>query len=137
MIALTYPLFAMFCLSFIVGVMSFRARVTAVRTGKLDARYFKTFNVGTPPENVVKLSRHYANLFELPVLFYTAVLLALILRIESQSALVWSWLFVIARVTHAFIHIGPNKLIPRIAAFMMGWVALTGLWGTLFLAIQK
>ena len=137
MIGLTYPLFAMFGLSFIVGVMSFHARVTAVRSGKVDARYFKTFNVGTPPENVIKLSRHYANLFEVPVLFYTAVLLALVLKIESQSALVWSWLFVVARVVHAFIHIGPNKLVPRIAAFMMGWVALTGLWVTLFLSIYK
>jgi hypothetical protein len=39
-----------------------------------------------------------------------------------------TWLFVGARVAHAWIHIGSNKIFPRIGAFMLGFFCVFALW---------
>jgi hypothetical protein len=127
-LTLIYPLSALVFLTAMIVAVMFVTRVRAARGGKLHPGYFKTYDQGNPPEDVVKTQRHYANLFEIPVLFYAGGILAVVLPVQSVWASVWMWLFVFARGLHAYIHIGPNKLRPRMLSFALGLIAVFALW---------
>lgn len=130
-LSLAYPMFTMVLLTAIVLLLMFRARVVAVQKGKIDGRYFKTFADGyTPPEDVVKTQRHFINLFEAPVLFYAGCIVAMIVPIHGLTIQIWAWAYVLCRVVHCAIHLGSNKLYPRMAVYGVGWIALLGLWIT-------
>jgi len=76
----------------------------------------------------VKVSKNYANQFELPVLFYAVVAFALITSAVDLLMVGLAWIFVLSRVAHTAIHIGPNVVMWRGTAFLVGFVALIGMW---------
>lgn len=123
-----YPMFAMVLLTFGVSLLMLRSRVHAIRSGQMDFRYFKTFSAGEPSQEVLKTGRHFMNLFEVPVLFYAGCLAALQISFTGFWPQFWAWLFVGARLAHAIIHLGPNKLLPRMSAFIIGFGAVLALW---------
>jgi hypothetical protein len=125
---LIYPLAAQVALTFAVLVIMFKTRVREVQSGKITMKYFKTYDEGSLPEAIIKTERHFANLFEVPVLFYAAGIIAMILPVNGPFILFWAWLFVIARIVHAYIHIGSNKVKHRSKAFTLGLIAVTGMW---------
>lgn len=125
---LIYPMFAMVSLTLVVGLVTISARIRAVKSGKMDGRYFKTYSVGEPTELVLKTGRHFSNLFEVPILFYTASVVAMVLAIQGPWILLWAWLFVVARCAHAYIHIGRNKIYPRMISFFLGFIAVFAMW---------
>ncbi|NUN05518.1 MAG: MAPEG family protein [Bdellovibrio sp.] len=128
-INLVYPLCAMFFLTLIVMLIMFTDRVTAIKKGAMKVGYFKTYNEELKPsERVIKSTRHFANLFEAPILFYVACLLGMILPLQSVFFLALAWLYVFARAAHAVIHIGPNKLLFRMTAYGIGWLCLALMW---------
>jgi len=114
--SLVYPMFAMVVLTLVILILLFRTRVRFVREGKVSATYFKTYQEGVEPEASAKLARHFANLFEAPVLFYGACLAAMIVGQSSLILELLAWLYVALRVVHAATHIGSNRLNHRIAA---------------------
>ena len=132
--ALIYPMFAMVLLTFGVLVALFRARVRAVRDGQIAGTFFKTYQ-GVEPASSVKLSRHFANIFEAPNLFYAACLAGMILGVTSYLFLALAWNYVGLRVIHAWIHTGRNKLNPRIAVYLLSWIVLLCMWGYLSFAV--
>ena len=71
-----FPIVAMVTLVVIVVVKLFRSRVRSVRRRDISLEYFKLFQGSEEPEEIRALSRHYANLFELPILFYVACIVA-------------------------------------------------------------
>ncbi len=131
---LVYPMFAMVVLTYVVAGVMLRNRIQAVREG-FDVRYFKTYNHGQPPEQVLRVDRHFTNLFELPVLFYVGCLAAMLVPLAGFWINFWAWLFVFARVLHALIHIRTNKIPHRMKAFGLGAVAVLGLWIEIVLSI--
>ncbi|MBI3899671.1 MAG: MAPEG family protein [Gammaproteobacteria bacterium] len=78
---------------------------------------------------VVKTTRHFANLFEMPVLFYLACVLCLVVGLTSGALVVLSWLYVIFRILHATIHLTYNNVRHRLAAFVASNICLIGIWG--------
>jgi hypothetical protein len=125
---LIYPMFAMVLLTFVVALWMMYTRVTAISSGQMKFSYFKSYS-GEATEMVLKTSRHFTNLFEVPVLFYATLLTIMILDISSSAILLLSWLFVVSRVLHAIIHIFVTNIYPRMGAYMLGWLAVLGLWG--------
>jgi hypothetical protein len=122
------PLLAMFGLTVALSTYMLFVRVRDALSGKLDPRYFLTFSAGQPTLSVLKTQRHYANLFEIPVLFYLVVVLAMIFKFEDSGFHTLSWLFVFARLAHLLIHVGPNRLYPRMFAFFGGYTILVIMW---------
>lgn len=131
---LIYPMFAMVLLTFGVALVSYRERVKAVKQG-MTARHFKTYSEGTAPEAMVKADRHFVNLFEMPVLFYAGCIVAMIVPLVGLPVLATAWFFVAARLAHAYLHIGPNKLLPRMSVFMVSCLAVLVLWIQIVIAI--
>jgi hypothetical protein len=126
--ALIYPMFVMVLLSAAVLAILFRSRVRAVREGKVTARFYKLYQQESEPEYAVKPSRHFANLFEAPTLFYAACLAAMVTHQVSIFTACLAWLYVAVRLLHAFVHLGSNKLRLRMRAYFSSWLVLLALW---------
>jgi hypothetical protein len=125
---LVYPMFALVLITAAVLVILFRSRAQAVRDGKMTARYFRIYQGEVEPEQAAKSARHFSNLFEAPTLFYAACLTAMVTRDGGQGVVLLAWLYVAARLAHAVIHLGANRLRPRISAYFVGWLALLAIW---------
>ena len=123
-----YPMFALVLLTFVVGGITFVARIQSVRTGQVKISYYKTMQAADVPEALIKKSNNFTNLFQVPTLFYAAGCLILILGIENNFIIVLSWLFVISRAAHSYIHITYNHILHRIIAFMIGNFCVLLLW---------
>ena len=76
----------------------------------------------------MKPARHFANLFEAPVLFYAGCLAAMLAGITGWAVLSLAWAYVTARYVHAYIHLGGNRVRYRLRAYFVGWLLLLGLW---------
>jgi hypothetical protein len=125
---LIYPMFAMVLLTAVVLVVLFRGRVRAVREGTVNKHYFKIYQKGVEPPSSAKAARHFSNLFEAPTLFYAACLAAMIMHQSGPALQALAWLYVVARVVHAYVHLGHNRLGPRIRTYFFGWLTLLAMW---------
>lgn len=83
--------------------------------------------------DVVKTTRHLSNLFEAPVLFYVACLMAYSLQLESIPLVVLAWTYVAARVIHSMIHLTYNRVYHRMTAFLFSQLFLIGMWVLIFM----
>jgi hypothetical protein len=137
--SLVYPMTAMVLLTAVVMVMLFRRRVRAVRDGLINTSYFRIYqDQGVPePESAAKAARHFSNLFEAPTLFYVACLAAMITQRGGITLLILAWCYVVARIAHAAIHLGPNKLRWRIRAYFASWVILMAMWVDLIAGVAQ
>jgi hypothetical protein len=101
------------------------------------------FSSGVRPEDIalrepnwskrsMQVAYSYSNQFELPVLFYAAVAFALLTKGVDFLMLVLAWLFVLSRIAHAAIHVGPNRVRWRSPVFALGLLILAGMWLKLF-----
>ncbi len=128
-IELIYPMAAMVLLTIIVLIRMVRGRFAAVRSGTVDARFYKTYQGdNTEPRQAAQNARHFTNLFENPVLFYVACVIAMISGLGGTVMLVLAWLFVATRIVHAVIHLTSNRIPQRIAAYASSWTVLAAMW---------
>ena len=80
------------------------------------------------PDDAAKRAANYRNQFEAPVLFYAVVAFALITKGADTLMIVLAWLYVLTRIVHAAIHIGPNKVRWRSPAFALGFLIVALMW---------
>jgi hypothetical protein len=125
---LVFPMLALVVLTFGVSVALFRARVRSVREGHTPVSYFRVFQGSPEPEFLAKRTRHYVNLFETPVLFYAGCLAAMVAGVTGTVVVALAWGYVVARILHAWVHLGENRVRHRLRAFALGWLCLLGLW---------
>jgi hypothetical protein len=135
-VAILYPVFVLVLLVFVVGIRMATARGSAIKTmdrqrGNPDLAMGRV----TWPDDAAKAANNFRNLFELPVLFYAVVAFALITKGADFLMLVLAWLFVLSRVVHTAIHIGPNKVRWRTPAFAAGFLILFLMWVKLFIHV--
>jgi hypothetical protein len=133
-VSLIYPMFAMFLLTAIVLVRLFFARVRAVRQGEVDINYFRLYQGAVEPRRSAQLARHFANLFEAPVLFYAVCLSGAVTHRDTMALVAVAWCYVAMRVAHAWVHLTFNGFRWRIRTYMGSWLVLAAMWGTLLLA---
>ena len=123
-----YPMFAMVVLTAVVLVTLFRSRVAAVRQGRIPLAYFGIYQGDVEPESTAKPARHFANLFETPVLFYVVCLAAMITHVTGIAMQALAWTYVAARLVHAYIHLGSNRIRHRLRAYFLSCSILFGMW---------
>ena len=128
-----YAMFSLSMLTIFVGLIVVRARFISVKNSRMSADYLELMQGQTVPDEVIKTTRCFNNLFEVPVLFYVACTLYIALGIESLAAVVIAWLFVIFRAAQAYIHITHNNVRQRMLAFGMSVLCVLFLWSNLLL----
>jgi len=125
--AVLLPLLVEVALTFVLIFWTARARVAAIRSG---AAKMKDTALGQPnwPQRATQISNSYNSQFQLPVLFYVLTVLAIVTRHADMLFVVMAWLFVIARLVHAYIHTGSNYVPNRFNAFAAGAIVLLLMW---------
>lgn len=127
--AILYPVFVQVLLVVMVTLLMGAARTRAVMSmdrhgGNPDLAMGRA----AWPDDATKRAANYRNQFELPVLFYAVVAFALITKDADFLMLVLAWVFVVSRIVHAAIHIGPNKVKWRTPAFIVGFLVVVAMW---------
>lgn len=135
--SILYPLFAMVLLSVVVGLRMLQLRFRAVARDGLSAAYFLLNRGGKPPHYLVQAEQHYTNLYETPVLFYTIVILIYVLKMTAPLSLLLAWTYIAARLGHAYVHMGQNRLSQRRHFFLASIVVLVALWGYVLLGLLQ
>jgi hypothetical protein len=125
--AILLPLLAQVALTFVLLGMTGYSRVSSVQRGETKVR---DIALGQPnwPEHVTKIGNSFGNQFQLPVLFYVAVILSYVLRTADLLFVTLSWLFVATRLAHAYIHVTSNHVSRRFYAFAAGFAVLVAMW---------
>ncbi|HEV7346265.1 MAG TPA: MAPEG family protein [Devosia sp.] len=102
-------------------------RVPRVARGEIAVKDIAV-DKGAYPLKARLLSNNFDNQFQLPVLFYVAVLLVLWSGGADWLEVALAWLFVALRYGHAAIHTSTNRVFRRFTAYVAGLVVLCLLW---------
>ena len=105
-----------------------RARTRAVRSGQVKIKYV-ALDSSRWPDDVRKLSNNYDNQFQLPVFFFAILPLLIFLVKVDWLQVTLAWVFVGSRILHSLIHTGDNVVLRRFQAFLVGFVAVSTMWG--------
>lgn len=118
---------AQIALTFGILVLMGRERVPRVMRGEIAVADIAVEKTAYPLKARL-LSNNFDNQFQLPVLFYAAVLLTLMLGLTSWVEVALGWLFVSTRFIHAAIHVTTNHVVRRFAAYAAGLAVLALMW---------
>ena len=112
-------------LALLLGMASARTRALTSREISL-----KDVALGQPnwPERATQIGNCFANQFEIPLLFYLLIAIALPLRHADFFIVLMSWVFVVTRFVHAGIFVTSNDLGRRSLAWFAGVVVLFIMW---------
>jgi len=80
------------------------------------------------PTRATQIGNCFRNQFEIPVLFYVLIALALPVRHADLVIVVMSWVFVATRFVHAGIFVNSNDLGQRSSAWFAGVLVLLAMW---------
>lgn len=80
------------------------------------------------PRAVLQVQYAYQNQLELPVLFYVLTILAWMTRTADLLFVVLAWVFVVLRLTHAYVHVTDNNVRRRGLLFIAGAIVLIFMW---------
>ena len=125
--AILLPVFAQVALTFFLMFWMAKTRFGAVSAGHVTISELKR-DWTNWPERPTQISAAYHNQFQLPVLFYVLALIALVTTQADFLFVVLSWLFVILRIVHAFVHTGKNDIRARFRVFAIGATVLIAMW---------
>ena len=121
------PVFVLVGLTFALLLWMATARTRAL-TGK-EIR-IKDIALGQPnwPERATQIGNCFSNQFELPVLFYILIAVALPLRHADLVIVLLSWVFVVTRFAHTGIFVTSNNVQRRSLAWFAGVLVLLVMW---------
>jgi hypothetical protein len=80
------------------------------------------------PARTTQIANCYSNQFEIPVLFYFLIALALPLRHADLVIVMLSWVFVVTRFAHAGIFVTSNDVRTRSLAWFAGVLVVFAMW---------
>jgi len=125
--AILLPVFVQVALTFLLLVWTGRSRVGTIREGQVKVADV-ALGQNSWPTKTQQVSNAYGNQFELPVLFFVLVALAIITRKADLLFVVMSWMFVVTRLFHAGIHVTSNRIQHRFTVFLIGAIILILMW---------
>jgi len=114
-------------LTFVLLIMMASSRTASIKSGEVKMR---DIALGQPAWTArsTQFANAYHNQFQLPVLFYAVVALAMIVHKADLVFVVLAWLFVLMRLLHAYIHASTNQVPRRAQAFFVGAIILFVMW---------
>ena len=121
------PVFVQVGLTFALLFAMATARTRAIQAGETK---LKDIALRQPnwPEHPTQIANCFSNQFELPVLFYVLIALALPLRHADLAIVLLSWLFVLTRFVHVGIFVTSNDVRQRSLAWFAGAIVLLVMW---------
>ncbi len=127
--AILWPTFALVALIFAVWFTMFVQRLALMKrvpptrdsftTGTSARAYF---------EPVEMPANNFANLFEMPVLYFALVPLLLLTHHAGHVEVALAWVFVALRAVHSAIHVGRGKVQVRFLVYLASCAVLSAMW---------
>ena len=121
------PVFVLVGLTFalLLGMATMRTRALAGGETKM-----KDVALGEPnwPTRAAQIGNCFSNQFEIPLLFYILIAIALPLRRADLVIVLLSWVFVVTSFVHAGIFVTSNDLRQRGPAWFAGVLVLFAMW---------
>ena len=121
------PVLVQIGLTFALLVWTASSRSRAIRNREVK---FADIALREPnwPTRTSQLGNCFSNQFEIPLLFYVLIALALPLRHADLFIVLMSWVFVVTRFVHAGIFVTSNNVGQRGQAWFAGVVVLFAMW---------
>lgn len=119
---LVYPMTFFVVYIFLFMGLQYRMRVRAGKSGEMSYKYFFAYDADKfpPSEKVIVWKNHYANTFQVPIMFMIGCVAHMVVGLANLWTLGLAWLFVALRLLHAFEHLGRNSLKRRPMFFALG-----------------
>lgn len=132
-----WPAVAMAALTFVVWVRLYVVRISEMRRERIHPQSLATSAQAAARLRDTRAADNFRNLFELPVLFYLAVVVAA----QTAQINVWvlslAWAFAVLRVLHSVIHCSYNKVIHRFSVYFAGALVLWLLWAVVAVGMWR
>ena len=121
------PVFVQVALTFALLLFMGSRRLAAARAGAVR---YGDVSMGQRawPAAAQQASNAFSNQFEIPLLYFALVPLAILTRKADTLFVVLSWVFVVSRYVHAGVYVTTNRVPFRFGAYLVGVVALTIMW---------
>lgn len=129
---LLIPLLALVFLTFAVWFYMYVTRLKEIKSKSIEPQSLDTrahsqallINSAAQADNL-------KNLLELPVLFYVAILLTLVLMNQDPFMVHLAWGYVALRYVHSLVHCTYNRVLHRFVAYAASCLILLLIWARL------
>lgn len=125
--AILYPVFVQVALTFFLQLWMRRERIGALTRGEVQAKDIALRQPGWPPR-ALQISNAFHNQLEMPILFYAVVAFLMLTSQVSLVFVILAWLFVVARLYHAYVHTTSNRQPYRFYGYAASSMALMLMW---------
>lgn len=132
--AFFFPVLLQVLLTLVLYIALAMAKSRAVRTGQVNLER-RALHADAWPESVIRINNNIRNQFEVPVLFYVLTFVLWQMQFTGSLTQGLSWLFVVSRIAHAYVHTGSNYVPLRRRVFMLGVVIVAFLLATAILQV--
>lgn len=123
------PLLAQVLLTFLVWFYLYISRIGEMKRRNIHPQALKgRHNMPELLPDSAASSNNFMNLLEMPVLFYLAVLLSLLLLVQDQVLIILAWSYVFLRYVHSAIHCTYNKVMHRFQVYFVSCIVLLLIW---------
>ena len=128
--SLLWPLLAQIGWTFLLYVWLTIARQRAVKAGEVTLDDFARHD---EPHHVARIAYNLSNQFELPVIFYAAVVLLIATNNVTTIDIIAAWVFVAGRVIHTLVQCLTDNVALRGQVFLINFAGVVVLVGHLAL----
>ena len=129
---LILPMLALAALTFLVWIFMYISRISEMQRKKIPAQKLNNrVNAQALLTDSAVVADNLKNLFEMPILFYTVILLAMILMIQDPLLVSLAWGFVALRTIHSLVHCTYNRVMHRFFAYLASSLVLMLMWARL------
>jgi hypothetical protein len=132
-----WPAVAMVVLTFAVWIRMYRCRIAEMKRERIHPQSVALSAQMAERVKDTRAADNFRNLFELPVLFYLGLVVAVQTGQVTAVTLTLAWAFVALRVAHSSIHCSYNKVYHRFYAYFAGGVTLWALWAALIFGLVR
>ncbi|MDR0181639.1 MAPEG family protein [Lysobacter arvi] len=127
------PAVAMVALTFAVWWRMYFTRIGQMKRERIHPQAVATSAQAAARLTDSAAADNFRNLFELPVLFYLALVIAALTQQVNSATIGLAWAFVLLRIAHSAIHCTYNKVMHRFYAYVAGGMVLWLLWAAITL----
>jgi hypothetical protein len=121
--AMLMPVMVQLALTFVLLFWMSYLRIQAIRHGEVRQDTISLREPNWPPR-ATQIGNAFHNQLETPLLFYVLTLISLVTGTADSIVWVLSWMFVVPRIAHAYVHVTSNRIDRRGPLFLIGATAL-------------
>lgn len=115
-------------LTFAVSVRMYLMRVREMKAGRIHPQSVALSAEKNQRLKDTRAADNFNHLFELPVLFYALIAIALAVDHVPAFLAAGAWVFAVSRWVHSAIQCTYNKVMHRFSVFIFGLLTLLVLW---------